>query len=125
MFAEKHVSRIGVLLPFRREFERIMEGVDAPIMPACLGRVWGSVLSLQSGRFFWKVPQRLPYPVTFSFGHAHPRSDSDCRDTRPWHTRTAICLLWAGQHHGSRAADGKPWQIDSQARKPSKAKIGK
>ncbi len=26
IFAEKSISRIGVLLPFRREFERIMEG---------------------------------------------------------------------------------------------------
>lgn len=41
--AERSISRIGVLLPFRREFERIMEGLDAPIIPVCLDGVWGSV----------------------------------------------------------------------------------
>ena len=45
LFAEKSVSRIGVMLPFRRELERIMEGVQAPIMPVCLDGVWGSIFS--------------------------------------------------------------------------------
>ena len=39
IFAEESVSRIGVLLPFRREFERIMEGMEAPIIPVCLAGV--------------------------------------------------------------------------------------
>ncbi len=72
IFAERHISRIGVMLPFRREFEHIMEGLDAPIIPVCLDRVWGSIFSYQAGRFFWKVPQRLPYPVTVSFGQPMP-----------------------------------------------------
>ena len=72
LFAEKSVSRIGVMLPFRRELERIMEGLPAPIIPVCLDGVWGSIFSYQQGRFFWKVPRRLPYPVTISFGKALP-----------------------------------------------------
>ncbi len=72
IFAEKSVSRIGVMLPFQREFERIMEGVSAPIIPVCLDGVWGSIFSHHSGRFFWKIPRRLPYPVTISFGKALP-----------------------------------------------------
>ena len=74
IFAERDISRIGVLLPFRREFERIMQGVDAPIIPVCLDGVWGSIFSYQKGRFFWKMPRRLPYPVTISFGKALPSS---------------------------------------------------
>lgn len=70
IFPENDISRIGVLLPFRRDFERIMEGVDAPIIPVCLDGMWGSIFSYQKGRFFWKVPRRLPYPVTISFGKA-------------------------------------------------------
>ena len=70
IFAENNISRIGVMLPFRREFERIMEGVDAPIIPVCLDGVWGSIFSYQRGRFFWKLPRRIPYPVTISFGKA-------------------------------------------------------
>jgi len=72
LFAEKSISRIGVMLPFRREFERIMEGVDAPVIPVCLDGVWGSIFSYQSGRFFWKVPRRLPYPVAVAFGQPLP-----------------------------------------------------
>jgi acyl-[acyl-carrier-protein]-phospholipid O-acyltransferase/long-chain-fatty-acid--[acyl-carrier-protein] ligase len=74
IFAEKSISRIGVMLPFRHEFERIMEGVEAPIIPVCLDGVWGSIFSYQQGRFFWKVPRRLPYPVTLSFGRPLPAS---------------------------------------------------
>ena len=72
IFAEKSISRIGVMLPFRHEFERIMEGVESPIIPVCLAGVWGSIFSYQQGRFFWKVPRRIPYPVTISFGQPMP-----------------------------------------------------
>ncbi|HOB97884.1 MAG TPA: AMP-binding protein [Verrucomicrobiota bacterium] len=74
VFAEKTISRIGVMLPFGREFERIMEGVNAPIIPVCLDGVWGSIFSYQSGRFLWKLPRRIPYPVTINFGSAMPAS---------------------------------------------------
>jgi acyl-[acyl-carrier-protein]-phospholipid O-acyltransferase/long-chain-fatty-acid--[acyl-carrier-protein] ligase len=68
LFAEKSISRIGVMLPFSGELERIMAGVEAPIVPVCLDGVWGSIFSYQAGRFFWKIPRRLPYPVTVAFG---------------------------------------------------------
>src|SRR5262249_37551845 len=68
IFAENSISRIGVMLPFGRDLERIMEGLDAPIIPVCLDGVWGSIFSYHQGRFFWKVPRRIPYPVTISFG---------------------------------------------------------
>ena len=74
IFAEDNISRIGVLLPFRREFERMMKDMEAPIIPVCLDGVWGSIFSYQKGRFFWKFPRRLPYPVTISFGKALPSS---------------------------------------------------
>lgn len=72
IFAERNISRLGVTLPFRREFERIMEDLTAPIVPVCLDGVWGSIFSYQQGRFFWKVPRRIPFPVTLSFGEPLP-----------------------------------------------------
>ncbi len=45
-----------------------------PSFPVCLDGVWGSIFSYQRGRFFWKVPRCLPYPVTISFGKALPPS---------------------------------------------------
>ncbi len=68
IFAEGQITRTGQLLPFRRGMERIMKGVDAPIIPVNLHGVWGSIFSFERNRFLWKVPHRIPYPVTVSFG---------------------------------------------------------
>ncbi len=68
IFAEGQVSRTGQMLPFRRGFERIMDGLDAPIIPVCLESVWGSIFSFDRHRFLWKLPQRIPYPVSVSYG---------------------------------------------------------
>jgi acyl-[acyl-carrier-protein]-phospholipid O-acyltransferase / long-chain-fatty-acid--[acyl-carrier-protein] ligase len=81
IFGERSISRIGVLLPFRHEFEKIMPGLDAPIIPVCLDGIWGSVFSYQAGRFFWKLPQRLRYPVSVNFGQKMP-AQSSARDVR-------------------------------------------
>ncbi len=72
IFAEGQITRIGQLLPFRRGFERIMKDVDAPIIPVHLDGVWGSIFSFEKGRFLWKLPRRIPYPVTVSFGKPQP-----------------------------------------------------
>ncbi|HKB53940.1 MAG TPA: 1-acyl-sn-glycerol-3-phosphate acyltransferase, partial [Ramlibacter sp.] len=68
IFAEGQITRIGHLLPFRRGFERIMKGVEAPIIPVNLDGVWGSIFSFELGRFLWKLPRQVPFPVTVSFG---------------------------------------------------------
>jgi len=68
IFAEGQITRTGQLLPFRRGLERIMKGVDVPIIPVNLDGVWGSIFSFERGRFLWKMPRSIPYPVTVSFG---------------------------------------------------------
>jgi acyl-[acyl-carrier-protein]-phospholipid O-acyltransferase/long-chain-fatty-acid--[acyl-carrier-protein] ligase len=68
VFAEGSISRTGNMLPFKRGFERIVDGLDVPIIPVYLDRVWGSVFSFKGGRFFWKWPLRVPYPVSVAFG---------------------------------------------------------
>ena len=72
IFAEGQITRTGQLLPFRRGLERIMKGVEVPIIPVNLDGVWGSIFSFERGRFLWKVPRRIPYPVTVSFGTPMP-----------------------------------------------------
>ncbi len=84
IFAEGQITRIGNLLPFRRGMERIMKGVDAPIIPVHLDEVWGSIFSFERGRFLWKVPQRIPYPVTVSFGKPMPPTST------PMEVRAAV-----------------------------------
>jgi acyl-[acyl-carrier-protein]-phospholipid O-acyltransferase/long-chain-fatty-acid--[acyl-carrier-protein] ligase len=72
IFAEGAISRTGNLLPFKRGLEHIVSGVDVPIIPVYLDRVWGSVFSFERGRFLWKWPKRIPYPVTVAFGAPLP-----------------------------------------------------
>jgi acyl-[acyl-carrier-protein]-phospholipid O-acyltransferase/long-chain-fatty-acid--[acyl-carrier-protein] ligase len=87
IFAEGAISRTGNMLAFRRGFERIMEGVEAPIIPVHLDRVWGSIFSFRDGRFIWKWPRRLPLPVTVSFGAPLPAAST------AWQVRQAILEL--------------------------------
>jgi acyl-[acyl-carrier-protein]-phospholipid O-acyltransferase / long-chain-fatty-acid--[acyl-carrier-protein] ligase len=72
IFAEGQITRTGQLLPFRKGFERIMKNVAAPIVPVNLDRVWGSIFSYDKGRFFWKIPRHIPYPVTVTYGVPMP-----------------------------------------------------
>ncbi len=72
IFAEGGISRTGNLMPFKRGLEHIVEGLDVPVIPVFLDRLWGSVFSFKQGRFFWKVPERIPYPVTVAFGPPLP-----------------------------------------------------
>ena len=74
IFAEGQITRIGHMLPFRRGFERIMKDVEAPIIPVALDGVWGSIFSFEKGRFFWKMPRRIPYPVTVNIGSPLPHT---------------------------------------------------
>jgi acyl-[acyl-carrier-protein]-phospholipid O-acyltransferase/long-chain-fatty-acid--[acyl-carrier-protein] ligase len=68
IFPEGQITRTGTLLPFRRGFERIVKGRQVPVIPAHLDRVWGSIFSFERGRFLRKWPERIPYPLTVSFG---------------------------------------------------------
>jgi acyl-[acyl-carrier-protein]-phospholipid O-acyltransferase/long-chain-fatty-acid--[acyl-carrier-protein] ligase len=89
IFAEGQITRLGHLLPFRRGFERIMKDVAAPIVPVGLDGVWGSIFSFQRGRFLWKVPRRLPYPVTVNYGRPMPHTAT------PFEVRQAVQELLA------------------------------
>jgi acyl-[acyl-carrier-protein]-phospholipid O-acyltransferase / long-chain-fatty-acid--[acyl-carrier-protein] ligase len=76
IFPKGQMTRIGQMLPFRRGMERIVKGVDVPIIPVDLGGVWGSIFSFERGKFLWKVPRKLPYPVTVTFGEPVPSTSS-------------------------------------------------
>jgi acyl-[acyl-carrier-protein]-phospholipid O-acyltransferase/long-chain-fatty-acid--[acyl-carrier-protein] ligase len=73
IFAEGQITRLGQLLPFQRGLERIMKDVEAPIIPVALDGVLGSPTSFERGRMR-RLPERLPHPVTVSFGAPLPPS---------------------------------------------------
>jgi acyl-[acyl-carrier-protein]-phospholipid O-acyltransferase/long-chain-fatty-acid--[acyl-carrier-protein] ligase len=76
IFAEGGITRTGFLLPFNRGFEQILKRSPAPIVPVCLDHVWGSIFSHQGGKFLWKWPQTIPYPVSIAFGKPMPATSS-------------------------------------------------
>ena len=103
IFAEGQITRTGQLLPFRRGLERIMKGVEVPIIPVNLDGVWGSIFSFERGRFLWKMPRRIPYPVTVSFGIPMPPTSTAIE------VRSAVQDLhaeaFARRKHGMKTLD--------------------
>ncbi|KAF0243127.1 MAG: acyl-acyl-carrier-protein-phospholipid [Planctomycetota bacterium] len=73
IFAEGEISRTGQMNPFRGGMERILKHAPGvPVIPVNLDGVWGSIFSRAGGRFLFKMPKRIPYPVTVSFGKHLP-----------------------------------------------------
>src|SRR5579864_8221143 len=103
IFAEGQITRTGQMLPFRRGMERIIKGVDAPIVPINLYGVWGSIFSFERNRFLWKFPRRIPYPVTVSFGKPLPPGATSTE------VRQAVQELesaaWSADHQPGRTLD--------------------
>ncbi|MGB0910607.1 MAG: acyl-[ACP]--phospholipid O-acyltransferase [Nitrospirales bacterium] len=120
IFPEGQITRTGGLLPFRQGFERIVKGRDVPIIPVHLDRVWGSIFSFIGGKFLTKLPERIPYPVTVSYGKPLP-STTSAHEVRmiiqemgeaAWHQRKSSCrplhhsFVWSMRRHPFRFAFG-------------------
>ncbi len=89
IFADGGISRSGALLPFARGLEVIARDARVPIVPVALDRLWGSIFSFSGGRFFWKLPQRIPYPVEISLGAPMPS------ESERWQVRDSVAELVA------------------------------
>ena len=57
IFSEGGISRTGQLLGFKRGLEWVLERAAAPVVPAFIDGMWGSVLSFSEGKFFSKWPR--------------------------------------------------------------------
>jgi acyl-[acyl-carrier-protein]-phospholipid O-acyltransferase/long-chain-fatty-acid--[acyl-carrier-protein] ligase len=68
LFPEGQLERAGTLLRLRRGYELIARHAKAQVVPVWLDQLWGSIFSFQGGRFFTKLPKRIPYRVTIAFG---------------------------------------------------------
>jgi acyl-[acyl-carrier-protein]-phospholipid O-acyltransferase/long-chain-fatty-acid--[acyl-carrier-protein] ligase len=70
IFPEGGLSRTGQVQAFKPGVMRILEGADAPVIPVYLEGMWGSIFSFKGEKFFWKWPERIPYPMSIHFGPA-------------------------------------------------------
>ena len=69
IFAEGSLTRTGNLAEFHRGLEKIVQGIDVPVIPVHLGGVWGSIFSLDSRANFWRSLRTWSCPVTVAFGN--------------------------------------------------------
>jgi acyl-[acyl-carrier-protein]-phospholipid O-acyltransferase/long-chain-fatty-acid--[acyl-carrier-protein] ligase len=99
VFAEGRITRTGNLLPFKRGFEKITQGLDVPIIPVHLDKLWDSIFSFRGGKFFWKFPRRIPVDVSVSFGAPMPASSN------AWEVRQ--CVQELGSEAEVRAQTSK------------------
>ncbi len=68
IFPEGKLCRDGRTGAFKAGFELIARRGGAPVVPVSLGGLWGSIFSFAGGRFFWKLPRKIPYPVHITVG---------------------------------------------------------
>ena len=72
IFPEGQITRTGMIQPFQRGLERIVKGRTVPIIPVHLDRATASIFSPMQHR---RLPERIPLPVTVSFGTPLPAGD--------------------------------------------------
>ncbi len=77
IFPEGELSRSGILLRLKRGYELIARAAKCPVVPVWMDQLWGSIFSHVGGKFFFKMPRRIPYPVTVAFGMPIPAEDAD------------------------------------------------
>jgi acyl-[acyl-carrier-protein]-phospholipid O-acyltransferase/long-chain-fatty-acid--[acyl-carrier-protein] ligase len=98
IFPEGQLTRTGMMSPFQRGFQRIVKGHSTPIIPIHLDRLESSIFSPISRR---RLPRRIPFPVTVSFGKPLP-ADAPLYQIR----------------HAIRELDQEAWAYRKEDREP-------
>jgi acyl-[acyl-carrier-protein]-phospholipid O-acyltransferase/long-chain-fatty-acid--[acyl-carrier-protein] ligase len=75
IFPEGGLSRTGQVQSFKPGLLKILEGVQVPVIPVYLEGLWGSIFSFKDEKFFWKWPERVPYPLSIHFGRPVTKPD--------------------------------------------------
>ena len=75
IFPEGAITRDGEIARFRPGIEKIIKRRPVPVVPASLGRLWGSWFSRRQDGGLRKIPGRLFSRVTVSFGEPVPPSE--------------------------------------------------
>jgi acyl-[acyl-carrier-protein]-phospholipid O-acyltransferase / long-chain-fatty-acid--[acyl-carrier-protein] ligase len=76
IFPEGGISRSGQMQEFRPGFLSILKDTDAPVVPAYLDGLWGSIFSYEGGKCFWKWPKHWRCPISIRFGRPIQQPES-------------------------------------------------
>jgi acyl-[acyl-carrier-protein]-phospholipid O-acyltransferase/long-chain-fatty-acid--[acyl-carrier-protein] ligase len=72
VFPEGAISRTGQLMELKRGFEAMARQARAPVVPAVIDGLWGSVFSFAGNKYLWKSPRLMPTHVCVIFGQPLP-----------------------------------------------------
>ncbi len=76
IFPEGQLSRTGGLSALQRGYQMIARKAGAPILPAYMDGLWGSIFSFSGGNFLKKRPKSVRYGVSVAFGETlDPKDD--------------------------------------------------
>ncbi len=69
VFPEGKVTRNGLTDDFKAGYSRMLpDDIDVPVIPVCLGMLWGSIFSYYYGKIKFRIPQELPCPASVAIG---------------------------------------------------------
>ncbi len=68
IFPEGGLSRNGNMLPFQRGIIKVVEGMNAPIVPIYIDGLWGSLLSYKQDKAFLRFLREFRRPVRLVIG---------------------------------------------------------
>jgi acyl-[acyl-carrier-protein]-phospholipid O-acyltransferase/long-chain-fatty-acid--[acyl-carrier-protein] ligase len=82
VFPEGAISRTGQLMALKRGFGLIAASAQAPVVPAVIDGLWGSIYSFAGNKYLWKSPRLTPTPVCVIFGPPIPPDKVDLNSAR-------------------------------------------
>ncbi len=82
VFPEGGISRTGQLMRLKRGFGLISETAKAPVVPAVIDGLWGSIYSFAGNKYLWKSPRLKPTHVCVIFGPPIPPEKVDLGSAR-------------------------------------------
>ncbi len=88
LFPEGQLSRTGMLNELKKGFELIARQSGARVQCVWMQGLWGSIFTFERGRYFRKIPHRLPWPVAVCFGDPVPAAQA----TVPWARESLLTL---------------------------------
>jgi acyl-[acyl-carrier-protein]-phospholipid O-acyltransferase / long-chain-fatty-acid--[acyl-carrier-protein] ligase len=77
IFPEGELSRSGTLIKLRKGFELVARLAECEVVPVWLDGLWGSIFSFEGGKYFFKIPKRIPQLATIAFGRPIPARSAD------------------------------------------------
>lgn len=75
LFPEGGLTRLGVIVEFKKGFELIVRKAGCPVVPVYLDGLWNSIFSFERGCYFKKWPRQLPCPLQVAFGQPIPAAE--------------------------------------------------